>query len=499
MSMSGNQHGHARPLASTALSAPKLLLAPVHFFAFLALTACGPRQGADTTATKAHAPAEQSPATEPSGVGQTPGPDGATAPSSDRAATQPEPRAAGAAAEPVTLHIACGGVGLDRDLCARPAHDWAAKTGHRVVVADMPYRVEDQLAFYLQLLGEGASDLDVFQIDVLWSGLLAEHFIDLAPHARGAETRHLPAFIENNTVDGKLVALPWFLDGGLLYYRKDLLAKHGARVPETWAELTETARRIQAAERAAGNAGMWGFVWQGKSYEGLTCNALEWIASHGGGTVVDASGKVTIDNPGAVRALELAASWIGTISPRGVLAYGEEEVRAFFESGNAVFMRNWPYAWTMSQGDRNLRDKVGVAPLPKDGQRGQRASTLGGSSLAVSRYSNHPELAAELVLYMAGAEEQRGRASEYLFNPTIPALYQDPELLRAQPVLEVFFEAFQHAVARPSSQARMHYSQVSEAFSRAVHEVLSGKARARARMRALARELERIKGASPGW
>jgi len=120
-------------------------------------------------------------------------------------------------------------------------------------------------------------------------------------------------------VDGKLIALPWFTDASLLYYRKDLLEKYGEKPPQTWAQLTATAQKIQDAERKAGNDKFWGYIWQGRAYEGLTCNALEWVASHNGGAVVEADGKITINNPQAVKAIAQAKPWVSTITPPGVL------------------------------------------------------------------------------------------------------------------------------------------------------------------------------------
>ncbi len=152
-------------------------------------------------------------------------------------------------------------------------------------------------------------------------------------------------------MNGKLVALPIFTDAPALYYRTDLLEKHGASVPTTWEELTATAQMIQDAERAEGNAEIWGFVWQGNAYEGLTCNALEWIKSFGGGQIVEPDGTISVNNEQAAAALTLAASWVGTISPDGVLAYQEEEARGLWQTGNAVFMRNWPYAYGLGNGD----------------------------------------------------------------------------------------------------------------------------------------------------
>ena len=143
---------------------------------------------------------------------------------------------------------------------------------------------------------------------------------------------------------------PWFADASLLFYRKDLLEKYGEQAPQTWAQLTATAQKIQDAERKAGNDKFWGYVWQGRAYEGLTCNALEWVASYNGGSIVEPDGKISINNPQAVKALAQAKPWVNTITPPGVLNYTEEESRGVFQAGNALFMRNWPYAWGLSQG-----------------------------------------------------------------------------------------------------------------------------------------------------
>ena len=390
------------------------------------------------------------------------------------------------------LRISCGAVGLEYQHCREGAERWANASGHRVEVVSTPSSTTERLALYQQLLGAGADDIDVLQVDVVWPGILAPHLLDLGSAAGDARAQHFPAIVENNTIDGRLVALPWFTDAGVLYYRKDLLEKHGARVPGTWAELAATAARIQDAERAAGNDRMWGFVWQGRAYEGLTCNALEWIASHGGGTIVDAAGRVTIDNPRATSALELAASWVGTISPPGVLNYAEEEARGVFQSGNAVFMRNWPYAWSLSQGeDSPVRDRVGVAALPS-GPDGQSVATLGGWQLAVSRYSRRPGLATDLVRFLTSAEEQKRRAIAGAYNPTIAALYGDPEVLAANPFFGELYATFTHALPRPSSVAGERYNELSSELWSAVSSVLAGRASAADALSALAPRLERL-------
>ena len=172
------------------------------------------------------------------------------------------------AASAADIAISCGAVGAELALCREGAEAWAAETGHTVEVVSTPNSTTERLALYQQLLAAGADDIDVFQIDVIWPGILGAHFIDLAQYSDGAEDDHFRAIVENNTIDGELKAMPWYTDAGVLYYRTDLLEKHGAQPPATWAELTETAKLIQEAERAEGRSRFWGFVWQGRAYEG---------------------------------------------------------------------------------------------------------------------------------------------------------------------------------------------------------------------------------------
>ncbi|HET7503229.1 MAG TPA: ABC transporter substrate-binding protein, partial [Kofleriaceae bacterium] len=333
------------------------------------------------------------------------------------------------------IAISCGSVGKDYDTCKTGAEMWATKTGNHVKVVTSPTSSSEKLALAQQLLAAGATDIDVFSTDVVWPGILGSFFLDLKQYSNGAEKQHFDAIIANNSVEGKLVALPWYTDAGLLYYRTDLLDKYKEKPPTTWEEMTATAKKIQDGERKAGNKDLWGLVFQGKAYEGLTCNALEWVASFGGGTIVGTDGKVTINNPEAAAALDLAATWIGSITPPGVLNYEEEESRGIFQSGNAVFMRNWPYAYQLSQSaDSPIKGKVAITTLPKGpGANARGAATLGGWNLSVSKFSKHPKEAADLALYLTGPEEQKRRAVTAGYQPTIKSLYEDKEVLAANP------------------------------------------------------------------
>jgi trehalose/maltose transport system substrate-binding protein len=396
------------------------------------------------------------------------------------------------------ISISCSALGQEYEICKQGVDAWAEQTGNTVRIVSTPNSATERLALYQQLLAAGAGDIDVFQIDVVWPGILGQHFVDLSEKAKGAIDKHFATIVRNNTVDGKLVAMPWFADAGLLYYRKDLLEKHNRPVPETWAELTETARLIQEAERKAGKGDLWGYVWQGRAYEGLTTVGLEWISSFGGGTIVDDGGEITLNNPKAAQALDMAKGWVGTISPEGVLNYTEEEARGVFQSGNAVFMRNWPYAWALAQGaDSPIKDKVGIAPLPKGGPDGIHAGALGGQQLAVSKYSKNPDLAADLVMYLTSPEEQKRRAIAGSFNPTIPALFEDPEIRKSAPFIGELYQVFSNAVARPASVTGDDYNKVSTEFFNTVHQVLSGRAEPAQALSRAERDLKRIKRG--GW
>lgn len=374
---------------------------------------------------------------------------------------------------PVT--IACGAVGTEFEQCQADVQAWEAKTGHAVEILRLPNASNERLALYQELMSAESPELDIYQLDVVWAGLLAHDLIDLEPHLRADTPSYFDSLTTNNTVQGQLIALPWFIDTGLLYYRSDLLEAHGRSIPTTWNELTDTASHIMQQEQA-GMSGdkLWGYVWQGASYEGLTCDALEWFHSHTGSSFVETDLSVTINQPGNVTALQTAVSWVGTISPEATLEHAEEESRAIFQRGDAVFMRNWPYAWNSAQqADSPIRGRVGMAPLPA-GEGGQSAATLGGWQLGVSKHSRHTERAVDLLLFLTGEENQRQRALESGYNPSIPALYEDAELLAAFPQFTELVEIFQGGVARPATATGRGYPLVSRIIQRNVHRALSG-------------------------
>lgn len=374
---------------------------------------------------------------------------------------------------------------------------WEESTGNTVTLVPMPASTSDQFGQYRLWLAAGATDIDLYQTDVIWAPQLADHFVDLSEAAKDLAPQHFPSIIQSQTVNGKLVALPIFTDAPALYYRKDLLDKYGVAVPTTWDELTAAAQKIQDGERAAGNPDFWGYVWQGNAYEGLTCNALEWIKSFGGGQIVEPDGTISVNNPNAVKALETAKGWVGTISPEGVLAYQEEEARGLWQTGNAAFMRNWPYAYGLGNGDDSaVKGKFAVTTLPKGTADDTSAATLGGWNVAVSKYSKHQDIAISLALYLAGPEAQKQRAIAETNLPTIVALYDDADIAAAAPIIPQWKEVFLNAVPRPSAPTLGKYNEVSSKFWSAVHETLSGNGSAADNLEVLESDLTELKGSA---
>ncbi|MBX5176160.1 ABC transporter substrate-binding protein [Rhizobium lentis] len=369
------------------------------------------------------------------------------------------------------------------------------ETGNQVKLVTMPSSSSEQFSQYRLWLAAGNKDIDVYQTDVIWAPQLADQFIDLKEATKDVAGQFFPSIIASQTVNGRLVALPLFTDAPALYYRKDLLEKYDKLPPKTWEEMAATAKEVQDKERQAGQKDLWGYVFQGNSYEGLTCNALEWVKSSGGGQIVEPDGTISINNEKAASALERAKGWIGTISPPGVLAYQEEESRGVWQTGNAVFMRNWPYAYSLGNGaDSAVKGKFDVMTLPVAAAGDKPSSTLGGWNLAVSKYSEKQEAAIALVKFLASKDVQKARAIELSNLPTLTDLYDDKDIAAAQPFMPNWKPIFQDAVPRPSATAKVKYNEVSSKFWTAVHNTLSGSGSAAENLELLEADLTTLKG-----
>ncbi len=401
----------------------------------------------------------------------------------------------------VELSFSCGSVGLEFQLCQQNVAEWEKKTGHHVRMVSAPKGASARLALYQQQLSAKSEDLDVFQADIVWPGILAPHLLDLKPYFTELERQDFfETAIDNNTVDNRLVALPWSVEAGLLFYRKDLLEKYDFQPPKSWPELTKIALSIQQQENQQMDEKIWGMVFQGRAYEGLTCNALEWINGFGGGTIVDETGNVTVNNPQAVKALTMVQQWINpkddvpAITPYSVLNYTEEDVRSVFQGGQAVFMRNWPYAWPLLNAPNSpVKGKVGIMLLPAEGGENNFTGTMGGQHLSISRYTKHPEIAIDLIRFLTSDDILKRRAMYLAKDPAKPRMYKDPDIMDSSAHLPPAYQLYQgKAVNRPSSVSGIHYNQVSTTFWNGVHQVIAGTSQPKQALREIEHGIQEI-------
>jgi multiple sugar transport system substrate-binding protein len=285
--------------------------------------------------------------------------------------------------------------------------------------------------------------------------------------ADGYMKRYLPAYAEANTVDGKIVALPAFADAMFLYYRKDLLEKHGVQPPTTWDELAAASKKITGAEK---DGNLQGLSFQGKAIEGAVCTFLLPYWSAGKQLVTD--GKLSFDKAQAVKALKLWKDFVdqGVAKPN-IAEVATDDTRKEFQAGNVVFAVNWSYAWGQFQGAESaVKDKVGVVKLPAV-QGGQPASCLGGWEWAVSAYSNNKSEAQKFVQYLSSPEVSKFMAINASLLPQFPEVYTDPDVTKAVAWFATARPVVETAKARPVTP---RYNEVSEIIRTTVNGVLAG-------------------------
>ena len=310
----------------------------------------------------------------------------------------------------------------------------AQHPGVRVKSESLPWTTDEQHQYYVVNMEGGTPAFDVLMLDVIWVPEFARAgwLLDLTDRIPEAErAAHFPSALDAATFHGRVWALPWIMNVGLLYYRKDLLDKYGLRPPETYEELVAHVRRIRASER---DAKLDGFLWQGKQYEGLMVNALEGLWANGT-RLLDEHGRLFPDPARAEEALAYLRMLIATgVSPPWVTAADEELTRRAFGDGRAVFLRNWPYVLDLLQRPESpVRGRIGIAPLPRHAHGSRGAGATGGAHLGIHHQTRHPELAAALVRFLTSEEAQRALAGGVALNPTRTALYHDRALLPGHP------------------------------------------------------------------
>jgi trehalose/maltose transport system substrate-binding protein len=378
--------------------------------------------------------------------------------------------------------------------------DFTQETGIVVKHLPTPETTLDQLDLVRKLLRQGSSSPDVNGVDVIWPGALSEDLTDLKPSLPTELSSINADVVASYTVKGRLVAVPYHSDIGVLFYRRDLLRRYGyAAPPRTWDELEQMAAKIQKGERARGQKDFWGFLWPGAAGEGLTCNALEWQVSEGGGRIIEADGTVSVNNPDAIRGWQRAAHWIGWISPPRVTSLQEwDAIDDFYHRGASAFYRGWARTYLLSVRDiPSVRDTIAITSIPA-GTNAQ-AATLGGFGLGLSRSSRHSAEALQLIRFLIHREIEIEEARADYESQNWPELYDPAAILRKKrSSADTRRQQVSGVVARPSTVAGDKYEEVSRAYIQAVHSVLLGQSKAPEAAASLERELVRITGFKPG-
>ncbi|MBD1380691.1 ABC transporter substrate-binding protein [Metabacillus arenae] len=354
---------------------------------------------------------------------------------------------------------------------------------------EMPSDTGAQHDAYVTMLNAESSEIDIFELDVIWP----------AEFAQAGYLLELDRFIERDGIDlnsynqgalsaasfnGKQWAIPRFIDAGMLFYRSDIISED--QVPKTWDDLLKAAKENKGKEST-----QFGYLMQAKQYEGLVTNAVEFIASYGG-KILDENGEVAVNSPETVKGLsklvEIATS---DVVPGNITTFTETESHTSFIEGQSAFIRNWPYQWNLANDPEQSKivDKVGVAPLPA-GDAGS-AAALGGWMSGINKYSEHPKEAWEFLKFLTGPEGQKIAAIYGGSAPTLPELFEDKEVLEANPFFaeEGFQKALEGAVSRPVAP---NYPEVTEILQINVSKAIAGEITPEEAAKAMEEEMKAV-------
>jgi len=343
----------------------------------------------------------------------------------------------------------------------------------KVEIKELP---EDADAQRQQMVQNAQNQSDAFSIlnmDVVWtSEFAANQWIVQLPEDKFPDlSKLIPATVETAKYRDKLYAVPITSDGGLLYYRKDLLDQAGVQVPKTWDEMLAACLAVQAKVPAA--KGMSCYAGQFEKYEGLTVNFSEAINS-AGGVVVGKDGKPNVDTPEALAGLEELTKGFSTGAiPKAAITYKEEQGRRAFQEGKLLFHRNWPYVYALAgktDGSSKIVGKFGVAPLP--GKTGPGVSSLGGHDYAISAFAKNKGTAVDFINFMASEARQKANLTGSSQAPTWASLYDDPALNKQFPYLTPLKASILGAQPRPRV---VKYGDVTAAIQASAYDALSGK------------------------
>jgi multiple sugar transport system substrate-binding protein len=357
----------------------------------------------------------------------------------------------------------------------------------KVTLIQLPTDADAQRQQMIQNAETKSDAYTVLSLDVVWTSEFAAHqWIDRLPEKQFPLRRMLKPVVETAKYRGGLYAVPASSDGGMLYYRADLLKKAGvAGPPKTWAELKDACAKVRKLPEGKG---MSCYAGQFQKYEGLTVNFAEAVNS-AGGVVTDTDGAPDVDTPAARKGLDFLAGSFkdGTIAKEAI-TYQEEDSRQAFQSGKLIFLRNWPYVYSLAQKSK-VAGKFAVAPLP--GLNGPGASSLGGHNLALSSFARNKATALDFMKFFTSEQTAKSFLQDASLAPPYARLYDDPGLVKQYPYLPVLKQSVLRAVPRPRV---VQYGDVTSAIQREAYAALNGGKSSAQALTDLQKDLKKVMG-----
>ncbi|GAA1435300.1 ABC transporter substrate-binding protein [Streptomyces thermospinosisporus] len=354
----------------------------------------------------------------------------------------------------------------------------------KVTFIQLPTDADAQRQQMIQNAETKSDAYTVLSLDVVWTSEFAAHqWIDRLPEKQFPLGKMLKPVVETAKYRDGLYAVPHSSDGGLLYYRSDLLKKAGVKVPpKTWAEMKDACAKVQKLPEGKGVSC---YAGQFQKYEGLTVNFSEAVHS-AGGVVTGPDGKPNVDTPEAKKGLDFLVGSLkdGTI-PKKAVTYLEEDGRQAFQNGKLVFLRNWPYVYSHAQ-KSDIKGKFAVAPLP--GLNGPGSSSLGGHNLAISSFAKNKATALDFIKFMSSEQSTETFLKEASLAPPYASLYDDRELIDQYPYLPVLKESILRAVPRPRV---VPYGDVTASIQREAYAALTGSKSSAEALKALQADLQK--------
>jgi multiple sugar transport system substrate-binding protein len=367
--------------------------------------------------------------------------------------------------------------------------EWnSAHPGEQVRIVELPESADAQRQQMVQNAQVKSDQYGVLNLDVVWTAeFAANRWVVELPRDQFDLDNFLKPAVATGEYRDKLYAVPVYSDGGLLYYRKDLLDKAGVTPPKTWTELTAACQKVLALPEAA-NMGC--YAGQFEKYEGLTVNFDEAVHS-AGGAIVDDAGKPTVDTPQAKAGLDiLAQGFKSGMIPQKAITYKEEEGRRAFQAGELIFQRQWPYQWALASktdGSSQVAGKFDVAPLPGSG--GPGISSLGGHNFAISAFAKNKATALDFIKFFTTEQAERSNLLATSQAPTRTSLYDDPELTKQFPYLPTLKASILAAKPRPKA---VRYGDVTSAIQESAYAALTGAKDSATALRELQAKLQEL-------